>query len=214
MAKTNAPLLSMGAAGQIGKSQVYATWRGVGYVRRHVVPANPKTSGQKQTRSVFSWCMAIWKLMASDAQAPWTANAKGRPFTNRNKFASVNVKALRGETDLTNYTGSPGANGGLPADSMTPTGGTGTISVTFTAPTLPTGWTLTKAVAVAQTDENPQTATEFTTFTETADATPWTVDFSDLDAGDYHVSGWFEMTKPDGSTAYGPSLEGTATVTA
>src|SRR3546814_4148752 len=62
MAKTTAPLLSFGADGQIAKTMVYSKWKGIPYVRRHVVPANPQTVAQQLTRTTFSKLREMWKI--------------------------------------------------------------------------------------------------------------------------------------------------------
>jgi hypothetical protein len=212
MAKTRAPLLSFGASGQIGKTQVYASWRGVPYARQLVTPANPNTAGQKSTRTAFSFLNAVWKLASADALAPWDANAAGRPYTGRNKFISVNNSGLRTAANLQGLIGSPGAAGGLAAAAVTATGGAGTIAVTLTAPGLPTDWTITQAIAWAMVDGDAQTDASPSSWTQTDDSTPWAPAFADLTAGDYIVMAWFKYTKADGSIAYGPSTTVTATV--
>lgn len=213
MAKTTAPILSFGAAGQIAKTQVYARWRGIPYARRYIVPANPNTSAQVQTRSVFSWCQQVWKLMGANAQAPWTSYATGKPLTNRNAFTKFNVQALRSGTDLTAFIGSPGAGGGPPLAAFSATGGSGSISTTVTVPDTPTGWTLAKVAAVAIVNDDPHTSTSYATTYAEATSTPWEPAFSGLAADAYIVSAWTVWTKPDGTTAYGPSLDHAATVT-
>lgn len=213
MATITAPLLSFGASGQVGKTQVYSTWRGRPYVRRHVVPANPNSTGQQSTRSVFSFLNSIWKQYPAEAQAPWTLFASGQPLTNRNAFIGQNVKALRPGSTLAAFIGSPGAKGGLAPTGITVTPGTGQLTVAVTAPTLPTGWTIAKAVAIAIRDGDPHSSTFFTT-TEGEDASsPYSIVLSSLSTNLYRVSAWLVWTKPDGSTAYGLSLNGSGTPT-
>lgn len=212
MAKTRAPLLSFGASGQIGKTQVYASWRGVPYARQLVKPANPNTAGQQQTRKAFAFLNDVWKLAAADALAPWNANAAGRAYTGRNKFLSVNTSGLRTATDLSGLVGSPGANGGLAPAAVTATGGSGTIAVSMTEPGLPTDWTIANAVAWALVNGDAQAGASATSYVATDASTPFAPAFTDLPAGEYVVMAWFVFTKPDGSTAYGPSMTTTATV--
>jgi hypothetical protein len=50
MAKLNAPLLSFGASGQIGKSLVFFPWKGLNVARQYVVPTNPNTVPQQDQR--------------------------------------------------------------------------------------------------------------------------------------------------------------------
>lgn len=54
MAKLKAPLLSLGAAQQIGKTLVFFSWKGINAVREYVVPSNPKTSAQTTQRGYMT----------------------------------------------------------------------------------------------------------------------------------------------------------------
>jgi len=205
MAKINSPLLSMGAAGQIGKAFVIADWRGITYARKYAIPANPQSTEQVKTRSLFSWLNAVYKLFNADSVAPWNANATSRPYTGRNKFLSENVSAMRGDTDETDYVGSPGANGGLALAAFTPSGGASEVTTSVTFPDLPTGWTAVAVVAQAILDQDPQTETSYASYTDKQTSAPWAGTISGLAAGDYWVTGWAVMTKADGTTAYGPA---------
>lgn len=53
MAKVTGPLFSMTASGQLGKAIVYASWKGIEYVREYLIPANPKTANQGDVRLVL-----------------------------------------------------------------------------------------------------------------------------------------------------------------
>lgn len=54
MAKLKAPLLSLGAAGAIGKSLVFFPWKGLDAVREYVIPSNPKTTKQNTQRGYLT----------------------------------------------------------------------------------------------------------------------------------------------------------------
>jgi hypothetical protein len=213
MAKVTAPLLSFGAGGAVAKTQVYANWKGIPYVRRYTVPANPQSTDQTLTRSVFATLTKVWKNLTSDAVAPFLAFASGKPLTDRNAYLKFNVKALRPGSDWTGFVGSPGAGGGVPLAALGATGGSGTITLTTTTPTPPTGWTLSKLVAVARVNDNPHTTTDDTmaVATGTSDASPPA--FSGLAAGSYLVSAWPVWDTGGGVLAYGASINHTATVT-
>ncbi|HUJ83965.1 MAG TPA: hypothetical protein VLW83_18930 [Candidatus Acidoferrales bacterium] len=213
MAKTTAPLLSFGAGGAIGKTQVYASWKGIPYARKYVVPANPRSTDQTLTRSVFTILCALWKNLGADATAPFMAFATGKPLTDRNAYLKFNVKALRSGSDWTALVGSPGAAGGVPLASFSASGGSGTISTTVTAPTPPTGWTLTKVTAVARVNDDPHTSTNDTAAVASATTSPWQPSFSGLAAGSYIVTCWPVWDTGGGKLAYGASLNHTATVT-
>lgn len=213
MARTTGPLLSLGGAGQIAKTQVYSTWRGIPYARQYVKPSNPNTVEQQATRSVFSFMNSMWKLAPTNVQVPWTANAKGKQFTDRNKFIGDNVKLLRGEADIEKLVLSPGANGGMVAADLTGTPGSGTLGATLTAPDLPAGWTIVQAVFALTAIVDPSTDQPAPISVATDAMTPFSANFTTLAAGDYLLSGWFVFTKADGKTAYGPSISSVETVT-
>lgn len=213
MAKVTAPLLSFGASGTIAKTQTFGKWRGVPYARQHVVPANPKSAGQTQTRNSFTWLMGLWKLMPPEWQAPWVAFAQGKPLTGRNALGSQNIATLRTAATLADLVASPGAKGGSAPSAAVATPGAGNLSVAVTEPALPTGWTITECVGVCIKDQNPQTASDFNSTAVTDNATPFVIDFTGLAAGTYYWAVWFKYLKPDGTTAYGPDLHGTAIVT-
>lgn len=212
MAKVRAPLLSFGASGTIARTQTYADWRGVPYARQRVDPANPRTSGQVLTRDIFAMLNGVWRLMSADAQAPWTANAKGRPYTNRNKFIGDNTKLLRPETDMAKFEGSPGALGGIVATSLTLAMSGSDVTATLGLPDVPTGWTISAGVGLMLPDAAPDALPTFTSVTETNAVTPYVLTFTDPDPGDYIVAAWLTYLRPDGSTAYGPSLTEQITV--
>lgn len=215
MAKTTAPLLSFGASGAIAKTQVYSKWRGIDYARRYVVPANPNTVGQQSTRDTFKLLSAMWVGAGPLLRAPWALFATGQPFTDRNAFMGRNIEVLRGEADMQNFIGSPGAKGGLPPSSIAAAAGVGQITVTFTNPAAPTGWTLVAAQAACFVDQDPETPWAGT-LTEAED-TAAPMDTVVLDGGlptSLHVVvGWLQWTKANGDTAYGASLIDTATPT-
>lgn len=213
MAKITAPLLSFNAGGAIAKTQVYASWKGIPYARRYVVPANPQSTAQTQTRSVFTTLTKVWKNLSSDSAAPFMAFATGKPLTDRNAYLKFNVAALRPGTTWADYVGSPGAGGGVPLSTFAATGGVGSITTTVTTPTPPTGWTLTAVVATARINDDPHTTTDEGISTASATAAPWQPSFSGLAAGSYIVSAWPVWDTGGGKLAYGASMNATATVT-
>lgn len=214
MAKTVAPLLSFSAGGQIANTQVYSKWKGRPYVRRYVVPGNPNTAGQQQTRNSFSWLMNVWKFFPTGAAAAWAAYGDSLKITDRNAFAKQNVAALRTATDLSDFVMSPSARSGIIATAMQLTAGSGSINVALTAPVLPNGWTITNAWAAAIKQQNPQTGTDYQVVAGSDASDPYSIDLTGLEAGtEYVVGGWFEFTRSDGLKAYGRALQDVATPT-
>lgn len=214
MSRTTAPLLSFEAQGQIAKSLVYGKWRGVRYARRYVIPANPRTAGQSQTRETFAMLREMWKLAPSDVRAPWDAFAKGRPFLGLNAFVGENVRVLRVPTDMDNFIGSPGAKGGIPATSMNAAAGgsSGEIDATFVLPTPPTDWTATSVVAMAFPDQDPHA--DFAGLMVVGSETPPTLVVTLAGLGSAvacQVAGWVVWTKPNGELAYSVGITDQAT---
>lgn len=220
MAKVRGPLLSISARGQIGKSQVYAGWRGVPYARQYVQPANPRSAAQVTTRSTFSGIDAQWKRMFTLSQAPWDAASKGRPFTGRNKLISDNLPALRGDATMADWIGSPGNGGGLPPTSVTAasTATAGELDVTVGVGQVPLGWTADAVVAHVFLDRDP--ATDPTDFVSEQELLAPVVEadnvltFTGLDSAvPYVAAAWIRWIRPDGTIAYGPSISQIGTPT-
>jgi len=215
MAKVTGPLMSLGGSGSLAKTFVVSKWKGRPYIRQHVIPANPNSTSQQETRSLFSWLQGVWKLAPTALTDPWNAAAQGQVLTGRNLLTSQGVKAMRTETDIIKMVFSPGAKGGPAASAVSAVGGgsSGEIDVTITPPSTPPGWTLAEYVAVAIASQNPQSDTQYLAIANSDAASPVTI--SGLTGGTaYEVGGFIKWTKPDGTTAYGASLNATATATA
>lgn len=92
MAKTQAPLLSLGARGQIAKTIVASTWKGIKTMRQYVVPANPRTTAQVAHRTLFGDVVALWKsfITAPGDISAWNRLAlqSGKPQSGFNIFTS------------------------------------------------------------------------------------------------------------------------------
>lgn len=66
MSRLTAPLLSFSASGQIAKTMVASTWKGIPYMRKYVVPANPKTVAQLAQRALMTAAVSAWKNYITD----------------------------------------------------------------------------------------------------------------------------------------------------
>jgi hypothetical protein len=198
----------MRAAGQIGTSQVYATWRGVPYVRQYVVPANPRTSAQMGVRSPFRWLQDAYRSIPGALAAVYEAYTEGRPLIGRNGWTRVNLSALAAQNDISNITYSPGARGGPAPGSMTVTPGSGSLTVDVTTPSLPTGWSIAAVHAVALEQQDPQSDFMGPWQYGSDNSAPYSVTLSGLRAAtQYMVGTWIEYLRPDGSAAYSASLQ-------
>lgn len=92
MAKVNAPFLSMTATGTIGKTLVSGTWKGIKYMRQHVVPSNPKSTKQTTQRTYMALTVAFWRSGFEDSTAVpgWNLYAanQSKALSGFNLFAS------------------------------------------------------------------------------------------------------------------------------
>lgn len=217
MAKTSAPLLGFGATGTIADTLVYAQWRGVPYARRYVIPGNPNTTAQQETRNIFRMLSQMWKQLPAGAIAPWNAFATGRSFLGVNAFTGQNLRLLRKPTTATNmslFLGSPGARGGPAPTGIAVTPGSTQLTVGVTVPTPPAGWAVTGVRGIAFLDQNPQDNFVGPVIYATDDTDPYSLVFTGLTASAlYVVSAWIEYARPDGLVAYSLALGGTGTPT-
>lgn len=214
MSKVTAPLLSFGASGAIAKTQVYSSWKGRPYARRYVIPSNPNTADQQDTRNTFRFLNNVWKYMPAGAVDAWALYGQNSRFTDRNGFIKINLSDLRGETDLSNFIFSPSANGGIPATSITVTPGNDQLGVALAAPSLPTGWTIEEAIFAIIRQQDPQSGTMYQVTAMTDSTDPYSVTFTSLASAEtYVVGGWFKYLKPDESFAYGQALMTTGLTT-
>lgn len=208
MATVKGPLLSMDASGQIAKTQVYGSWKGIAYSRRYVIPSNPRSTEQTLTRNTFKFLNALYQVSPSDFRAPWAEAVKGRPLTDRNLFLQKNNGLLREEVTLEGMIGSPGAKGGLPA-SVVLTETTTTIVATIAAPTsLPSGWSVKQGVIAVVLEQDPQTGTDYEMVTAVDAATPFAPTATGLVTGtEYAVAAWLVYQRSALATdlAYGPA---------
>lgn len=216
MAKLIGPLMSFGARGQIGKAMVTSKWKGIDYARQYVIPANPRTTAQQANRTRFALLREMWKLSPPDVRLPWTIFALGRNFLNFNAFVGENNRLLNGQMSMETMLMSPGARGGLPPQAVAATNGSndGELEVTITPPdTLPSGWTIRRAIAAAIRDQDP-TGIFSGPFVAGSDATPpYSITLSGFELGDELVAfGFLEYEKPNGELAYSVSLSDTLTI--
>jgi hypothetical protein len=192
MPTTTAPLLSFDARGQIAKTQVYSSWKGQSYVRRYVVPANPRSTDQTTTRSVFTWLNNVWRIAPADFIAPWQEAIKSRRMIDRNLWIQQNLPVIRPGTDLTGMVFSPGAKGG-PASAITVTPGNDQLTFAGVTPSpLPSGWTIVKMVGAAILQQDPHLDTDYE-ITVVSDATdPYSVVMTGLgNISVYMAAGWW-----------------------
>jgi hypothetical protein len=95
MARTKAPLFSLGASGSIGGSIVFATWKGRAYVRELVTPSNPQSGLQVGMRAALRFNSQVFSSIGATAQANWKAEGKPRNITALDAMVGENGTAVR-----------------------------------------------------------------------------------------------------------------------
>ena len=76
-------------ANKLGDQIVGAKWKGRGYFRSYVIPANPRTNKQKAHRAVLKELVALAKqnvLGDADKQAVWNEEALPYAISGYNLF--------------------------------------------------------------------------------------------------------------------------------
>jgi hypothetical protein len=63
--------MSQDASGSLGKSIVFAKWKGRNYVRQLVTPSNPRTVPQRGRRAIIKFLAQAWKALTSAMQASY-----------------------------------------------------------------------------------------------------------------------------------------------
>ncbi len=95
---TFSPLLA-GASGRAADA-VAATWKGIAYIRKFVIPANPKTDAQTAVREAFAACVSLWRSLTTEVKTFLDTYGTGYAMSGYNVFISKNRKAQQDKTAL------------------------------------------------------------------------------------------------------------------
>jgi hypothetical protein len=91
MATVKGPLFSVDASGQVAGAIVFTSWKGRNVVRRHAVPANPRSGGQLSVRAMMKFLAQYWASLTSAEQTDWDARAAAENISPFNAFVSYNM---------------------------------------------------------------------------------------------------------------------------
>lgn len=111
MAVVKGPLFSMDASGKVGGALVFSKWKGRNYVRRLVIPSNPRSGAQVGRRAMLSFIAKAWNAVSVADKATWQVLADilvASPFnayTSENgrywhNFKSPSMSYARAETGV------------------------------------------------------------------------------------------------------------------
>ena len=133
-------MFSLAASGTLGKAIVFATWKGIAYVRKHAIPANPKSAAQISMRAMMRFLSQIWDGLTTANKATWDARAAVTNVSPFNAFVGFNQSlwnTFRGPTkeDPATETGA----GGL-APTTTITAGVKELSLSIADGATPPDW--------------------------------------------------------------------------
>lgn len=132
MASTKAPLFGLDASGTIGGAIVFSKWRGRTYVRRHVVPANPKTGLQVGMRSGMKFISQNWSSLTTTQQSAWANLASTDNITTLNASVRSNQTRTR-QNEGVQRTPTESAGTTPDAPTVTATAGPKTVNLAITA---------------------------------------------------------------------------------
>ena len=214
--KVTAPGLGFRASGAIGKSMVFGDWKGIQYARSYVIPANPRSAAQVETRDALKTLGRIAAVLPPLAMANWANFAQSQPLTPSNALVSLNLPLIRGDANLDQAEWLRDSRGVAVIGLATFTGGVGTITVVPTLVAAPTGWTVQACVAAAvrSLDPSPPATYASTNVLAGEDTTsPYSIALTAGQTGVYRCSVVARLVAPDGTLRYSPALHGTATVT-
>jgi hypothetical protein len=90
--KVTAPLFSLDASGSLGGAIVASKWKGRNYMRRLVIPANPRSGGQTANRAIVGFLAQIWAGLSAPDQATWNDLAAQGNFSAFNALVRYDAK--------------------------------------------------------------------------------------------------------------------------
>jgi hypothetical protein len=84
--------MSFDASGSVAGAIVFSKWRGRNYVRRHAIPANPRTGPQLAARSIMAFLGGRWASIGVVPQASWEAGAEATKISAFNQYCKINAR--------------------------------------------------------------------------------------------------------------------------
>lgn len=114
MARTTGPLFSLDASGSVGGALTFSRWKGRSYVRRLVIPSNPKSGAQVGRRAMLSWISKAWAALSTGEKAGWQTLAEEINCAPFNAYVKYNMEAWHNFLMPTQTP--PAARAGTPSD--------------------------------------------------------------------------------------------------
>lgn len=95
MAKTKGALFGLGASGQLAKTIVFGSWKGIGTAREYVKPSNPNTALQQAQRALLTAAVTAFHAAAYSVadMTAWArlASIQSKVMSGFNVFTKIHV---------------------------------------------------------------------------------------------------------------------------
>lgn len=140
MATVKGPLFSLDARGTVGGSVVFSYWKGRNTVRRHAVPANPKSAAQVAMRSMVKFLAQIWDGLTAANKATWDDRADSLSISPFNAFVGVNMDRWNTYSGPSKELPAAETGAGGDAPTTTPTAGVKEITLSIADGATPPDW--------------------------------------------------------------------------
>ena len=92
MARVKLNSVYSGISGKIG-NVVFYNYSGSQFIRRYVVPHNPRTQRQQNRRALFAEAVAAWQTLPSYKKEQWQQKASLRHLHGYNYFISMYMRS-------------------------------------------------------------------------------------------------------------------------
>lgn len=92
MAQVTGPLMSLDASGSVGGAITFSKWKGRNYVRRRIVPTNPKSGAQVGRRAMMKFLSQGWNALSDAKKASWQTLADQITASTFNAYIRYNLK--------------------------------------------------------------------------------------------------------------------------
>jgi hypothetical protein len=140
MARVTGPLMSMEASGSVGKTLVFARWKGRPYVRQWVKPMNPKSASQQGIRSMLGFLAAAWTAIKVASGPSYAVNAVSNAISSFNQYVKENMQLWRENLAPSQSSAPAKAHTGATISNHTYTPGSRHANLSFTLSTAANQW--------------------------------------------------------------------------
>lgn len=91
MAIVTGPLMSVDASGKFGGSMVFSKWNGRNYVRKLVIPQNPKAAKQLGVRAMMTFLSKAWAALTDGTKDDYDDLAAASQISPFNAYVGTNL---------------------------------------------------------------------------------------------------------------------------